>query len=163
MKYILYFILFVGLVFSGYFLWLQYKYNKTGTLTGISCPQLQDRYGVNVEDFVAEMNKESKPAQVLQGYRQISGEVTSNADKNLFLNVGINNGGKITSFVCRNTKIYVKIDKSQDVIITMPEPDFGNLVKSYNNLQESQAASYMMNITTDPTSAKKTIIQRITN
>ncbi|MCX6806648.1 MAG: hypothetical protein NT135_00780 [Candidatus Berkelbacteria bacterium] len=149
--------------FGGYFLWLQTKYRDTEKLTGINCPQTLDRYEVLAEYLVDKINSEPKSTTVLKGFRQLDGEVTSSSINNLFILIRINSQGEIDSFVCKDNKIYIHKDPSQDVLITIPEDDFKNIVQNIDNLEESQAVSYMRNITTDPASVRKTIIERILN
>lgn len=162
LKNLLYIIIVITVIGGGYFAWLQAKYNDTEKLSGISCPQIFDRYGVSVQYLVNKINNEPESAVVMRDFRQISGEVIS-TNNNLFLYIHFNESGKINSFICKDKKIYARLDSSRDFSLTIPEADFKNIVQNIDNLNEGQVASYLGNIKTDLAGIKKTILERILN
>lgn len=159
---LIYLIIALIIIIGGYLIWRQAKYGETDKLNGINCPETYDRYGVLAESLVEEINNEPKSASVLRGYKQILAEIIPK-DKKLFLYMRINERGKVSSFICRDKNIQVRMDKSEDFSLTIPEDDFKNIVQHFNSLDENGVATYLKNITTDPISVKKTFIERILN
>lgn len=126
-----------------------------------NCSEFTTRFGTSASDLVQFINSEPDAVEVMRGYRYISGTITSlTPGNNLPVFITYDENGKIISWECTQKKTK---DPTKDFSFTMPETDFAQIVRYRESLEESQAQTYLQNVTTNPGIVKSTILQRIQN
>jgi len=130
------------------------------TTTSDNCAQFPSRFGITSDELVNYINNQPESATVMKDFDNITGTIVAQESaNNIPITIKLDNTAKITSWQCE--KANITLDPEKDIDFTIPEADFAMLVRNRDNLDESQAANYLQSLTTNPPSAKQTIILRI--
>lgn len=129
------------------------------------CRDFQSRFGTTPEELVMFINDEPDAAALLMGFKNVLVFVKAlptNEDIKIILKVTAD--GKISSYSCDLNEI--KNFKSstsgiENVEFIMPENDFAQIVRYRENLETAQLSNYLQNTTSNPVTAKSTLMRKI--
>lgn len=129
------------------------------------CPDFQSRFGSTPEELVMFINEEKDAAPVLFGFQNILLDIQPiPTQSEIKIILKLNGSGKIDSYSCKANEIKSFKSSSsglENVEISIPEADFAQLVRLRESIETSPTLSYLQNMTSNPTSVKNTLLQRI--
>lgn len=129
------------------------------------CRDFQSRFGSTLEELVMFINEEKDAIPVLIGFQNILLNIQPiPTQSEIKMILKLNGSGKVDSYSCGANEIQSFKPSSnglENVEISIPEVDFAQLVRLRESIETTPTVNHLQNMTTDPASAKDTLLQRI--